>query len=89
MSEDRTKEMNDARSFEERVFARFDGVDERFDKVDERFERIEGRLGSVEIRIGKLEERQYEERLRWEQVLAAITELNQRTSHWQNLLKSL
>jgi hypothetical protein len=34
MSEDKTKETQDARTFEERVFARFDAVDERFDHVE-------------------------------------------------------
>ena len=71
MSEDKTKEMNGPRSCEERVFA-------RFDTVDERFERIEGRLVNVEIRISKLEERQYDTKPIWEQVLAEIVEINTR-----------
>src|ERR1051325_7133481 len=71
MSEDKTKEMNDSKSFEERVFARFDGVDERF-------ERIEGRLVNVEITISKLEARQYDTKPIWEQVLAAVVEINAR-----------
>jgi chromosome segregation ATPase len=71
MSEDKTKGMNDSRSFEERVFARFDAVDERF-------ERIEGRLVNVEIKIGKLEARQYDTKPIWEQVLSAIAQLNSR-----------
>ena len=75
MSEDKTKEMNESRSFEERVFARFDAVDERFERIDER---IEGRLVNVEIRISKLEERQYDTKPIWEQVLAAIVEINTR-----------
>jgi acyl carrier protein phosphodiesterase len=64
MSEDKTKEMNGSKSFEERVF--------------ERFERIEGRLVNVEIKISKLEERQYDTKPIWEQVLAAIAEINSR-----------
>ncbi|HEY6246881.1 MAG TPA: hypothetical protein VIX17_23210 [Pyrinomonadaceae bacterium] len=71
MSEDKTKEMNDSKSFEARVFARFDGVDERF-------ERIEGRLVNVEITISKLEARQYDTKPIWEQVLAAVVEINAR-----------
>lgn len=70
MTEDKTKETVDSRPFEERVFARFDGMDERF-------ERVEGRLGSVEIRIGKLEDRQYDTKPIWEQALAAIAATNQ------------
>ncbi|HEV8135038.1 MAG TPA: hypothetical protein VGP85_10195 [Pyrinomonadaceae bacterium] len=64
MSEDKTKEMNGSKSFEERVF--------------ERFERIEGRLVNVEIKISKLEERQYDTKPIWEQVLVAIAEINSR-----------
>jgi chromosome segregation ATPase len=64
MSEDKTAETKDPRSFEERVFARFDVV--------------EGRLSNVEIRIGKLEDRQYDTKPIWEQALAAIAENNQR-----------
>jgi len=64
MSEDKTKEMNGSKTFEERVF--------------ERFERIEGRLVNVEIKINKLEERQYDTKPIWEQVLAAIAEINSR-----------
>jgi methyl-accepting chemotaxis protein len=63
MSEDKTAETKDSRSFEERVFARFDVV--------------EGRLSNVEIRIGKLEDRQYDTKPIWEQALAAIAENNQ------------
>jgi len=63
MNEDKTAETKDSRSFEERVFARFDVV--------------EGRLSNVEIRIGKLEDRQYDTKPIWEQALAAIAETNQ------------
>jgi chromosome segregation ATPase len=69
MSEDRTAETNESRSFQDRVFA-------RFDTIDDRFERIEGRLSSVEIRIGKLEDRQYDTKPIWEKALAAIAETN-------------
>jgi chromosome segregation ATPase len=69
MSEDKTAETNESRSFQDRVFA-------RFDTIDDRFERIEGRLSSVEIRIGKLEDRQYDTKPIWEKALAAIAETN-------------
>jgi len=68
MSEDRTKETKDPRTFEERVFARFDAVDDRFD-------RVEGRLASMEIRITSLEERQYDTKPIWERALAEIVSL--------------
>ncbi|HXM46964.1 MAG TPA: hypothetical protein VN956_03780 [Pyrinomonadaceae bacterium] len=41
MNQDPTKELPDKRSFEERVFARFDMVDARFDTVDARLEKLE------------------------------------------------
>jgi chromosome segregation ATPase len=69
MEKDKTAETNESRSFEERVFA-------RFDTIDDRFERVEGRLSTVEIRIGKLEDRQYDTKPIWEQALAAIAETN-------------
>ena len=68
MSEDKTKNMNDSRSFEERVFARFDAVDERFQRIE----------GNLEIRIRKLEARQYDTKPIWEQVLVALAEINSR-----------
>jgi chromosome segregation ATPase len=64
MSEDKTAETKDSRSFEDRVFARFDSIDERF--------------STVEIRIGKLEDRQYDTKPIWERALAAIEETNER-----------
>jgi chromosome segregation ATPase len=69
MEKDKTAETNESRSFQERVFA-------RFDTIDDRFERVEGRLSTVEIRIGKLEDRQYDTKPIWEQALAAIAETN-------------
>jgi len=69
MTKDRTAETNESRSFQDRVFA-------RFDTIDDRFERVEGRLSSVEIRIGKLEDRQYDTKPIWENALAAIAETN-------------
>ncbi len=48
MNEDTTQDMPDARSFEERVFARFDALGARFTALDERLsslaEKVDGRL---------------------------------------------
>jgi hypothetical protein len=71
MSEDKTKETQDARTFEERVFARFDAVDERFD-------RVEGQLSAVEIRITKLEAKEYDTKPIWERALAEVAETNRK-----------
>ncbi len=66
-SENPTQEMPDTRSFEERVFARFDAIDNRLRSVDDA-------LGDVNARLEKLESKQYDTKPIWEQALAEITE---------------
>jgi predicted nucleic acid-binding Zn-ribbon protein len=61
MNEEPTENLNETRSFEERVFARFDAFDERFDSVDARLER--------------LETRSYDTKPIWERALKAIMDL--------------
>ena len=77
MSENNTSEMNDSRSFEERVFLRFDAMDARFD-------RIETRLDSLDVRVEKLEAKQYDTKPIWEQALAAISEVDARVDQLRN-----
>src|SRR5207253_8190633 len=60
MNEEITQNLPDKRSFEERVFARFDTFDARFDSIDARLE--------------KLESRSYDTKPIWERALAEITE---------------
>ena len=60
MSEDKTAETPDPRSFEERVFARFDTLD--------------ARLANVEARLEKLEAKSYDTKPIWERALAEIQE---------------
>ena len=62
MGENTTEAINDSRSFEERVFARFDAVDRRFD--------------AIEIRIERLEMKQLDTKPIWERALVAIEETN-------------
>ena len=71
MSEERTRELLDRRSFEERVFARFDamearsismetrfdGLNARFDDIETRFDAMETRLDGVETRLDSLDVR--------------------------------
>ena len=57
MKDDVTKGSADPRSFEERVFARFDSMDARFDSMDARFDRVDARLDKVEARLDGLETR--------------------------------
>jgi chromosome segregation ATPase len=71
-----TKETNGSRSFEERVFARFDAIDNRFNSVDKRFDRIDIRFDLLEKRVVKLESKQYDTKPIWERAIAAIHETN-------------
>jgi len=87
MRENNTEETNQSRSFEERVFLRFDAVDARLDKVDARLdkvdarlEKVDGRLDSLDGRVEKLEMKQYDTKPIWEQALSAIAETNERMS---------
>ena len=52
-----TDELNGKRSFEERVFARFDAVDTRLDSVDARFDSVDARLDSVDARLDSVDAR--------------------------------
>jgi chromosome segregation ATPase len=83
MSEDKTKGISDTRSFEERVFMRFDALDARFDAIEARFDRVEERLDRLEARVEHLEMKQYDTRPIWEQALAAIAETNSRIEQFE------
>jgi hypothetical protein len=60
--EGRTDEINGARSFEDRVFPRFDAIDNRFD--------------ALEVRVVNLEAKQYDTRPIWQEALKLIGETN-------------
>jgi|SRR5882724_4072329 len=51
MNEERTRDLPENRSFEERVFARFDAMDARFDAMDARFDSMEARVDAMEMRF--------------------------------------
>lgn len=70
MSEDTTGETHGGRSFEERVFVRFDAIDTGLGSVD-------ARLGSVEARLEVLEAKSYDTRPIWERALAEIASLRE------------
>jgi chromosome segregation ATPase len=57
MSDNPTRETPDSRSFEERVFARFDSLDARMDRLGARMDRFESRLGSIENKLDALDAR--------------------------------
>jgi len=66
MSEETTQHIPDPRSFEERVFARFDDMDRRFDGLEARVEKI----GIA------WERRDNKEKLMWERLLAEILKVH-------------
>jgi len=54
MSDNPTRETPDSRSFEERVFARFDALDARMDRFESR---IEAKIDALDGRLTALEEK--------------------------------
>ncbi|MEK6334939.1 MAG: hypothetical protein AABM67_08325 [Acidobacteriota bacterium] len=74
MNEEPTKDLPGKKSFEERVFARFDAFDGRFDAVDARFDGVDARFDTVDARLKKLEARAYDTKPIWEKALAQIME---------------
>ena len=76
MSKERTRNLPDNRSFEERVFARFDAMDARLASMETRFEArfdaVDLRLDGLEIRAQALEARALDTKPIWERALAEI-----------------
>ncbi len=80
MDENVTRERPDAHSFEERVFARFDALDERMSKLEDRMSKLEDRVSGVEERLLNVEEkvdrRLQETRPIWEAVQAKLEHID-------------
>jgi hypothetical protein len=74
-----TKELPGERSFEERVFARFDAIErrfvDRFSAIDKRFDGVDARLDSLDGRVQALEARVFDTKPVWERALAEILEV--------------
>jgi chromosome segregation ATPase len=81
MSEERTRDLSNNHSFEERVFARFDAIDARFGTVDARFDameaRFDGRFDGLDTRVQALEAKALDTKPIWERALAEIHEVKQ------------
>jgi chromosome segregation ATPase len=73
MDENLTRERPDARSFEERVFARFDALDERMSKIEDHVSKIDERLSSFEEKVDR---RLQETRPIWEAVQAKLEHID-------------
>jgi chromosome segregation ATPase len=67
MSQEITRDLNGDRPFEERVFARFDGIEEYLRSLD-------SRVGGLDSRVQVLESRAYDTKPIWEKALKEILE---------------
>ena len=79
MNEEITQNIPDGRSFEERVFARFDALEARFDS---RLDALDANMRDMNTRLTALEER-VDQRLKetrpiWEQVLVRLDGMDAR-----------
>ena len=86
MSEERTRDLPDNRSFEERVFARFDAMEARFDA---RFNAIEKRLDGLDSRVQALEAKALDTKPIWERALAEILAVKERVESIERKLDVL
>jgi chromosome segregation ATPase len=81
MSEETTHNLPDRRSFEERVFARFDAIDAGLRHLNVRMDGLEARMESLETRVQRLEEesarRAVETKPIWERALTEIVAVRQ------------
>jgi chromosome segregation ATPase len=90
MSDEPTHELPDRRSFEERVFARFDAMEARFDarfqaidvrfdvleaRFESRFDAVDVRLDGLDGRVQALEAKALDTKPIWERALAEILEV--------------
>ena len=90
MSDNPTQEMPDSRSFEERVFARFDALDARINSFESRIEvkvdALDGRLTTLEE---KVDTRLRETRPLWEAVQVRLEGVENRLGGVENGLEGL
>lgn len=73
MSEENTHNLPHSKSFEERVFMRFDSVDARLDRVEQQLDSMDGRIFALEA---ENERRALETKPIWERALAEISRLS-------------
>jgi chromosome segregation ATPase len=90
MSDNPTRETPDSRSFEERVFARFDALDARTDRfetrVEGKFDALDGRLTALEE---KVDSRLRETRPIWEAMQADLTKVKDDVKDIKYTLKAM
>ena len=86
MSDNPTQEIPDSRSFEERVFARFDALDGRMDRIETNVDGLDSRLTTLEE---KVDARLRETRPIWEAVQARLEGVENRLGGVETGLEGL
>ena len=90
MSDNPTQEMPDSRSFEERVFARFDALDARINNFESRIEaKVDGLDGRLTTLEEKVDTRLREARPLWEAVQVRLEGMENRLGGVENGLEGL
>ena len=93
MSDNPTRETTDSRSFEERVFARFDSLDARMSRFESRLDSLETKVDALDGRLTALEEK-VDARLRetrpiWEAVLTRLDGVENRLDGIEKEVKDI
>ena len=86
MSDNPTRETPDTRSFEERVFARFDSLDERTGRLETKVDALDGRLTALEE---KVDARLRETRPIWEAVQTRLDGVEHRLEGIEKEVKEI
>ncbi len=86
MSDNPTRETPDSRSFEERVFARFDTLDSRLSSLEGKVDGLDGRLTTLEE---KVDSRLRETRPIWEAVQSRLEGVENRLEGIETEVKAL
>ncbi|MFL6254323.1 MAG: hypothetical protein ACJ74T_04825 [Pyrinomonadaceae bacterium] len=89
MSEEQTQNLNDGRSFEERVFARFDAIDARLGSMETRLTNVESRLEDMDGRMQVLERKAYDTKPIWEQALREIVDTRREVTRRLDRIESV
>jgi chromosome segregation ATPase len=93
MSEDRTRDLPDSRSFEARLFARLDGMEARFESrfraIEERFDAVDERLDRLDTRVKALEAKALDTKPIWENALTEILAVKQVVEEVKNRMGNI
>jgi len=100
VSEENTQNLNDSRSFEERVFARFDAIDNRFAATEARFDAIDRGFEGVDARFDAIDRRFEGVDARFDKLDSSIQDLDGRVERlevrsydtkpiWEQALKEI